>query len=57
MIKRQSKQQLAKKAITCLKEDTRRQVHECERQIDQMVYKLYGLTKEEIKVVEGFNKA
>jgi len=27
-----------------------------ERQIDQMVYKLYGLTEEEIKIVEGFNK-
>jgi len=25
---------------------------EYERQIDQMVYKLYGLTKEEIKIVE-----
>lgn len=28
------------------------QVHEYERQIDQMVYKLYGLTGEEIKIVE-----
>jgi len=27
-------------------------VHEYERQIDQMVYKLYGLTEEEIKIVE-----
>lgn len=24
-----------------------------EREIDEMVYKLYGLTEEEIKVVEG----
>ena len=24
-----------------------------ERQIDKMVYKLYGLTDEEIKIVEG----
>lgn len=31
-------------------------VCEYERQIDQMVYELYGLTKEEIKVVENFGK-
>jgi type I restriction-modification system DNA methylase subunit len=29
-------------------------VKEYERQIDQMVYKLYGLTSEEIKIVENF---
>ena len=28
-------------------------VHEYERQIDQLVYKLYDLTEEEIKIVEG----
>lgn len=28
-------------------------VHEYEKQIDQIVYKLYGLTTEEIKVIEG----
>jgi len=28
-------------------------VHDYERQIDQLVYNLYGLTKEEIKIVEG----
>ena len=28
------------------------QVKKYEKQIDQMVYKLYGLTKEEIKIVE-----
>ena len=27
-------------------------VHEYEREIDQLVYKLYDLTKEEIKIVE-----
>jgi len=27
-----------------------------EEQIDQMVYELYGLTPEEIAIVEGFNK-
>lgn len=30
-------------------------VHEYERQIDQMVYKLYNLTLEEIEIVENFN--
>ncbi len=32
------------------------QVREYERQIDQMVYELYGLTEEEIKIVEGETK-
>jgi len=31
-------------------------VKEYERQIDQMVYKIYNLTKEEIEAVENFNK-
>lgn len=31
-------------------------VKQYERQIDQMVYKLYGLTQEEIKIVENFSK-
>jgi len=31
----------------------KKEVKEYENQIDQMVYKLYGLTPEEIKVVEG----
>ena len=31
-------------------------VSELERQIDQMVYELYGLTPEEIAVVEGSAK-
>jgi len=33
----------------------REQVKELERQIDQMVYKLYDLTPEEIAIVEGVN--
>ncbi len=32
------------------------QVKEYEKQIDQMVYELYGLTEEEIKIVEGAKK-
>jgi len=31
-------------------------VKEYERQIDQLVYSLYGLTQDEIKIVENFNK-
>lgn len=31
------------------------QVKEYERQIDEMVYKMYGLDKEEIQIVEGLN--
>ena len=31
-------------------------VKEYEHQIDQIVYKLYGLTEEEIKIVEDFEK-
>jgi type I restriction-modification system DNA methylase subunit len=33
------------------------QVKEYERQINQMVYKLYGLTEEEIKIVEGDSRS
>ncbi|MEW6103280.1 MAG: TaqI-like C-terminal specificity domain-containing protein [bacterium] len=36
--------------------DKQAKVKEYERQIDQMVYKLYGLTEDEIKIVEGDNK-
>jgi len=32
------------------------QVKEFKSQIDQIVYELYNLTEEEIKIVEGFNK-
>ena len=32
------------------------QVKEYEKQIDRMVYELYGLTNEEIKIVEGETK-
>ena len=36
--------------------DKQAQVKEYERQIDRMVYELYGLTNEEIKIVEGETK-
>jgi len=32
------------------------QVKTLENQIDQLVYKLYDLTPEEIQIVEGFNE-
>lgn len=32
------------------------EVKEYEKQIDQMVYKLYGLTNEEIDIIEGNKK-
>lgn len=32
-----------------------RQIQATDTQIDQLVYQLYGLTEEEIKIVEGHN--
>jgi hypothetical protein len=34
-------------------QEKQQKVKELEREIDQLVYKLYGLTEEEIKVIEG----
>ena len=36
--------------------DKQAKVKRLEKEIDQLVYKLYGLNKEEIKIVEGFNQ-
>jgi len=36
--------------------DKQAKVRNLEKQIDQMVYKLYDLTPEEIAIVEGKNK-
>jgi predicted nucleic acid-binding Zn-ribbon protein len=33
-----------------------RQIDATDRQIDQLVYELYGLTEQEIKIVEGSDK-
>ena len=30
-----------------------RQIDATDRQVDQLVYELYGLTEEEVKIVEG----
>ena len=35
------------------KERLTRQIESTDRQIDQLVYDLYGLTPDEIKIVEG----
>lgn len=35
------------------RDQLQRQIEKTDREIDQLVYKLYGLTKEEIKVIEG----
>jgi adenine-specific DNA-methyltransferase len=35
------------------KSDLKADTSELEKAIDQLVYKLYGLTEEEIKIVEG----
>jgi type II restriction/modification system DNA methylase subunit YeeA len=32
-----------------------RQIDSTDRRIDELVYELYGLTEEEIKIVEGAN--
>ena len=37
-------------------EDTQSKIKRIEKEIDQLVYKLYELTPEEIKIVEGFGK-
>jgi adenine-specific DNA-methyltransferase len=34
-------------------QEKQQKVKELEREIDQLVYKLYGLTEEEIRIVEG----
>jgi len=54
---------LAKKILTITKDDDYLQnpqkqakVKALEREIDEMVYQLYGLTEEEIKIVEGKTK-
>jgi len=42
-----------KDKLTYETERLKRQIEETDKEIDQLVYKLYGLTKEEIRVVEG----
>jgi type II restriction/modification system DNA methylase subunit YeeA len=44
---------LAGAAIPADKELYRRQIEATDRQIDALVYELYGLTEDEIAIVEG----
>jgi len=46
-------QRLEDKWLDYEREAIRRQIEATDRQIDQLVYELYGLTEEEIKIVEG----
>jgi len=48
--------QLAKAKVPQTKTVLQRQIETTDRQIDQLVYELYGLTEEEIKIVEGSGK-
>lgn len=41
--------------LSLKKENPQTDISELENQIDQLVYELYGLTKEEIKIVEGID--
>lgn len=45
--------QLAAAKIEHEKTALQRQIEATDRQIDALVYELYGLTEEEIKIVEG----
>ena len=46
---------LAAAAVPADRDLYRRQIESTDRQIDALVYELYGLTEEEIRVVEGQN--
>jgi len=48
--------QLADSMSAAQKEIIQRQIDATDRKIDQLVYELYGLTKDEIKIVEGETK-
>ncbi len=47
--------QLADSDSTAQKDILKRQIDSTDAEIDRLVYELYGLTKEEIKIVEGKN--
>jgi hypothetical protein len=49
-------QQLAVTKIEHEKTALQRQIEATDWQIDALVYELYGLTEDEIKIVEGGNK-
>ena len=45
-----------KKLFASVKQNLKADVGDLERDIDRMVYRLYGLGEEEIGIVEGKNK-
>jgi hypothetical protein len=47
---------LAKTHFDSEKEPIQRQIAATDKRIDKLVYELYGLTEEEIKIVEGGTK-
>jgi len=47
---------LVDQILSAKKQNPQADTSELECQIDQMVYKLYGLTEEEIKIIENFRK-
>ena len=52
----QLNKQLAEAKVPQIKTVLQRQIEATDRRIDQLVYELYGLTKEEIKIVEESRK-
>ena len=48
--------QLAEAKVPQVKTVLQRQIKTTDRQIDQLVYELYGLTEEEIRIIEGTAK-
>jgi len=48
--------ELVKQILTAKKRDPQADTTALEDQIDHMVYEVYGLTLEEIAVLEGFNR-
>jgi hypothetical protein len=49
--------QLQKASFDSEKEPIERQIAATDKKIDELVYKLYGLTEEEIKIVENSTKS
>lgn len=49
-------EKLAERVMTAKRSDPKADTMELEREIDQLVYKLYDLSEEEIKIVEGETK-
>jgi len=43
------------KILAAKKQNTQADTGEWEKEIDRLVYKLYNLTEEEIKIIEGGN--